>query len=352
MQIEKEIKALAHSLGLEAGISRVEPVPLLEEILRERMLHLLDCPFEPKAFAKRIAPAQILAGARSLISFFWPYPQLEEPSFVARFARGEDYHRLLKEKLEIIYRFLASHFPDLNGRIYVDTGPIIERFWAAQAGLGWIGKNMMLLHKNFGSGGLLGEIILNEELEPDLAQDNLCGSCEICLKSCPGGALKKDGTFNYRRCLSYWTQAKGHFPLFLREAMGQTIYGCDRCQEKCPFNHWAKEGKQDNWLQIAHLLQLSAFEFENYFKQTTMNWIAPEIIKRNCLLALGNSGSKEAIDVILPFLQSPSPVLRAHAAWSLKKLDGSKAAKALKELFLYEKDPYVLSELYGLTLEN
>jgi len=178
MEIEKEIKALAHSLGLEAGISKIEPVSLPEEILLERMQHLLDCPFEPKAFAKRIDPVQVLPAARTMLSFFWPYPSQREPFFIARFARGEDYHQLLKGKLEIIYHFLVSHFPALAGGIYVDTGPIVERFWAAKAGLGWIGKNMMLLHKNFGSGGLLGEIVLNEELEPDLPQDNLCGSCE------------------------------------------------------------------------------------------------------------------------------------------------------------------------------
>lgn len=349
MEIEKEIKALAHSLGLEAGISKIEPVSLPEEILLERMQHLLDCPFEPKAFAKRIDPVQVLPAARTMLSFFWPYPSQREPFFIARFARGEDYHQLLKGKLEIIYHFLVSHFPALAGRIYVDTGPIVERFWAAKAGLGWIGKNMMLLHKNFGSGGLLGEIVLNEELEPDLPQDNLCGSCEICLESCPAGALKKGGVFNYRRCLSYWTQAKGHFPYFLREAMGEIIYGCDRCQEKCPYNRWPKEEDEKGWPQIAYLLQLSNREFENYFQHTTVSWVKLETIQRNCLLALGNSGVREAVDVILPFMQHKSPILRAHATWSLKKLGGPKAQKALKELSFYENNSYVIGEL---TLKN
>ena len=193
----------------------------------------------------RLDPAVLLPGARSAICValqYWPLAGEPEPSGdlwpkVARYARGRDYHDLMLGRLELLAERVRAAFPGCASRPYVDTGPILERDLAARAGLGAVGKNTMLLHPEAGSWFLLGELLLSLDLAPDVPIADLCGSCTRCLEACPTGALREPYRLDSNLCISYWTiEHRGDFPPGAEELLGEWVFGCDICQEVCPWN--------------------------------------------------------------------------------------------------------------------
>ncbi|MDX1632322.1 MAG: tRNA epoxyqueuosine(34) reductase QueG, partial [Thermoanaerobaculia bacterium] len=234
-----------------AGVARLEPSEHGEYFLRwlEVGRHA-GMDYLARRTDSRVDPRRIFPGARSALCVTLRYAPLagEEESEgdlwprVARYARGRDYHRIMKKGLKRLARRIEEGYPGSRVRWYVDTGPVLEREIAQRAGLGAVGKNTCLLREDGGSYFFLGELFLSLELAPDEAATDMCGSCTLCLEACPTDALPEPFQLDSARCISYWTiEHRGHLPLDAREMIGDWVFGCDVCQEVCPWNRRPQE---------------------------------------------------------------------------------------------------------------
>jgi epoxyqueuosine reductase len=253
---------------------------------------------------------------------------------LARYAWGDDYHTVIQSRLERMLEWLRAQAGDgLEARAYVDTGPVQERVYAQHAGLGWIGKNTCLINPDVGSWIFLSEIISNLELAPDPPALDQCGACTLCLDSCPTGALTAPRALDSRRCLSYLTiEIKGAIPAEHRPSIASHAYGCDICQEVCPYNASAIVSNDPAWkardgLDRPSLLTLwnhSDDELRRLLKGSAMKRAGVRRLRRNLAVALGNTGDPEAI----PALQrrhAPAcddPLVSEHVQWAVETLDG------------------------------
>lgn len=262
--------------------------------------------------ALRENPAGLLAGARSVICAAASYHQPERAERtdagkahsgpllgrVARYVRGRDYHVVLRAQLERLVDGVRERVREpFEARVFVDTGPLLERELAALAGLGWIGKNTLLLNQRLGSYVLLGEVVTTLELEADAPQTDHCGSCTRCLDACPTNAFVAPYQMDASRCISYLTiERRGEIPAEFRAAIGDWVYGCDVCQEVCPFNADAEAGTDDALLkgglparlELERLRQLTAEEYEALVRGTAAERARKDMWRRNAEVAAGN----------------------------------------------------------------
>lgn len=192
---------------------------------------------------KRLDPTLLVPGAKSILAVAMNYftpdrPDDHEPvGRISRYAWGDDYHRVLKSRLKEVLQTIRSWDNRIEGRCFVDTAPIMDKFWAVKAGLGWIGKHSNVITREFGSWVFLGEIVLNVELPPDLPQRELCGTCRRCIDACPTGAIIAPYVVDARKCIAYWTiEHRGEIDRDIAVKMGNRIFGCDACQDVCPWN--------------------------------------------------------------------------------------------------------------------
>jgi epoxyqueuosine reductase len=277
---------------------------------------------------------------------------------LAAYAWGEDYHQTLKPLLEAIIAFIEEQTGrKIPSRWYTDTGPVLEREFAQRAGLGWIGKNTCLINPRAGSYFLLAEILLGIELELDEpAGSDYCGSCTRCIKACPTACILPDRTIDARRCISYLTiELKGEIPLDLRSQMGDWVFGCDICQEACPWNiRFAQEegsplfarGRGVPHADLRRELLMDQGEFSEKFRGSPVKRAGRAGYLRNVTVALGNSGEREAVPELIHALEEDvSPLVRAHAAWALGQLGGIDVIKALELARQSESDASVLKEI-------
>lgn len=325
----------------------------------------------PDAVDKRANPDRVVPGARTAVVVTRGYfaddaePDAEgDPSrgIFARYARGDDYHELLKERLIRLQEWIDDQLAPAGGRVYVDTGPVLERELAARAGLGWFGKNTLLIQPRRGSYHFLGVLLLDVEVEPDEPfQSDHCGRCTRCLDGCPTGALlgrDQHGAprMDARRCISYLTiELKGPIPRELRPRIGNRIYGCDICQEVCPHNHpkfvqitseeafWPRQGVHG--AKLIELMGISQEEFSRRFKNSPVKRIKRRGLLRNVAVALGNWGSPEAVPVLAQALNDAEPLVRGHAAWALGRIGGAAALQALHGRAAVEEDSWVREEI-------
>ncbi len=289
---------------------------------------------------------------------------------IARYARGDDYHDVIKEKLTALAQWLGERTDrDLSARAYVDTGPILERDLAQRAGLGWFGKNTMLINPKRGSYFFVGVLLLDVELPPDepFVEDR-CGTCHACLDACPTGALlgrDETGapTIDAPRCISYLTiELRGVIPRELRPLIGNRVYGCDICQEVCPFTlkfsevtgepAYSPRTELDGPPLIElgeRLLSLSGKGFLREFAASPVTRAGRKGMLRNVCVALGNWGSEAAIPTLASALADAAPLVRGHAAWALGQVGSSAALEVLSSRFEEESDLFVLEEI-GLAL--
>jgi len=249
---------------------------------------------------------------------------------VARYARFDDYHDLLWDRLNALLAFIQALAPDANGKVYCDTGPITERDLAMRAGLGWIGKHTNLISRHLGNWFFLGEIILDIALPPDAPETAHCGTCTRCLPACPTGAITAPYELDARRCISYLTiELKGSIPLDLRPLIGTRIYGCDDCLAACPWNKFAVRAADPAVapradLTAPDLLALLALDddaFRAKFRHSPLRRTKRRGLLRNVCVALGNLGDPRA----LPALEwaaehDPEPLVREHAAWAVGQI--------------------------------
>ncbi len=274
LHITQKLKAEAQALGFSAcGISPAEPIEKdifcfynkwLEKGYQASMKYLENYP------DKRENPALLLEGTKSIVSValnYCPAQTLPKNEFqLSWYAYGRDYHEVVKEKLEILLMNLQKSFPEreIKGKTFCDTAPILERYWAWRSGLGWIGKNTLLILPHKGSFFFLGELMLNIELEYDHPQENRCGNCTACLDACPTHALESAHLLNANRCLSYLTiENKGNIPEWALDKLGNCIYGCDRCQKACRWNKYCLPSDVTEFQPSERLLAVTTNEWDN-----------------------------------------------------------------------------------------
>lgn len=342
-----------------------------------------DMQWMERTVAKRVQPDLVLAGAKSIILLGVNYWQGDGPEnqaeksvsknpVWARYARYEDYHDTLKVALERAGRVLEE-LGGITGedyRYYVDTGPVLERGWAARAGLGFIGKNAMLISRRHGNWLFLASILTRLELAPDppvRAQVTgfadvglLCGKCTRCLEACPTDAFAAPGVVDSRRCISYQTiENKGIIPRELRVGIGARIYGCDVCLEVCPWNRFAQEGRrmllaareEIAELPLRAILALTPERFAEIFRRTPIKRVKLGGLLRNACVVAGNSGDTTLLGLLVALAKHESPLVRVHAVWAVHRLGGESALSLVREV---ETDPAVLEEYawwatYGVT---
>lgn len=343
VNLSSAVKTKAADLGFAlCGITTADPPPHHRQYTRwlaegraGEMLYL------HRQAPKRGDLRQVLPGAKSVVCLAFNYspddgmampPQLssgEHPTgTIARYARFDDYHDMIWERLDALLEFIREQSRDAKGKVYCDTGPITERDLAMRAGLGWIGKHTNLISREWGNWIFLGEIILDIELEVDQPETPHCGTCSRCIPACPTGAITSPYELDARRCISYLTiELKGSIPVELRPLIGTRIYGCDDCLQVCPWNkfaHAASEGtvRPRADLTAPDLLELLALDDEAFraqFKDSPIKRAKRRGLLRNVCVALGNLGDPRAIPALQNAANDPEPLVREHAEWALHR---------------------------------
>ena len=366
-ELRQLLDRLAHDAGFDlvAVTDAAEFAADRDAALRRIKAGLMDgLPWFTAERVRRGAnPAALLPGARSIISLALNYypagdaadanPPPEQGS-VARYARGRDYHRLLKRRMRHLVAALSEHVGrQFAARWYIDDGPMLDRAAAARAGLGWFGKNGNILNPSYGSWLLLGQIITDLPLPPDAPLRKTCGQCARCIPACPTDAIVAPYVVDNRRCISYLTiEHKGPIPLALRPAIGSWVFGCDICQEVCPVNRKAPAARDPNFgrrdlspLDLIALLQMSEEQFRQRFAGTPLMRAKHAGMQRNACIALGNAGNAAAVPALADALRTAVPLVRQHAAWALGRIGSPAAAIALRAAADTEPDPAVRSEI-------
>ncbi len=333
-----------------------------------------DMEWMARSVPKRLDPERVLAGARSAVLLGINYTTTTDPAPAgprwARYALYSDYHDTLRPALASAGRVLEEvcGLPPEGYRYYTDTGPVLERSWAERGGLGFIGKNAMLISRAAGNWLFLAEILTTLDLEPDppLAPGRAgagadgsrvglyCGSCTRCITACPTAAIRSPGVVDARRCVSYQTiENRGIIPRALRPLIGDRIYGCDTCLEVCPWNRFARLGRRmllqsrDAFalLSLKDLLHLDPARFAEVFRGTAIKRTKLAGILRNACIVAANTRARECLDRLVELAAHPSPVVRAHAVWATFVLAGpSEAAQRLAPAHSAESDPSVQDE--------
>ena len=344
------------------AVARIEELPAavrLREWLHRGMQGSMQ--WMARTADRRCDPKLVVPGAKSVVivavNYHTDVPTAHEPdeACISRYAWGNEYHRVLGDGLESFYAELCDLFPGLNGRWYVDTGPVLEKAWAERAGLGWIGKHTNLIHRDLGSWIFLGALILDIELETGSAHGDYCGTCSACIDVCPTDAIVAPYVLDSRRCISYLTiENRGAIPPEFRRAIGNRVYGCDDCQDVCPWNRFAHEGARaidfaprpgTSGAKLIDLLALTEEEFRARFKDSPVLRAQRRGFVRNVAVALGNSGDPRAVTPLVQQLDDDDELVRGHVAWALGELGGNRAEKALRGRLEAEEVSWVRDEL-------
>lgn len=304
--------------------------------------------FDPRAIDRRF---------KSVVSLLWPYAPPSPPAVdwrrelrgrIAAYALGPDYHDYVLKGARVVSAAIESLCPGAVTRSYVDTGPVFEREWAARARLGWFGKNTMLLTRERGSYFFLAEVFTDVELDgADTPYREHCGTCRQCLDLCPTQALEDGYVMEPRKCISYLTiENRGPIPHELRAKVGMWLFGCDICQEVCPWNSDAPEhGDDDLMPRLVELMALDDFSFSRRFSKSAIKRAKRRGLLRNAAVVLGNTGNRDALPALTQVLErEPEALVRSHAAWALGELGGRNARQALEHARERDIDAQVVEE--------
>ncbi|MYD37134.1 MAG: tRNA epoxyqueuosine(34) reductase QueG [Dehalococcoidia bacterium] len=322
--------------------------------------------FTEQRIERGMNPANMLDGARSIISLALSHHHEGDAEAldsqprgrIARYAWGEDYHRVFARKVRAFIETLPeiTGVEDIGTRWYTDTGPMLDRAVAERAGVGWFGKNTNILTPQ-GSWMLLAQIITTLDLTPDEPLKKTCGVCNICVDACPTGAIIAPYVLDNRKCISYLTiENRGPIPRELRPFIGDWIFGCDVCQDVCPVNRKAQVGKAYTELtrdaenrarpELVELLELDDDGFRERFRQSAVLRAKPEGMRRNVCIALGNIADPATVPPLARVLsEDPSPIVRGHAAWALGRIRTTEAMEALDDALQKESGAGTLEEI-------
>ena len=372
--LTQQIQAHANELGFE--LVGVTPAAHSETIARYRewiengyagKMHYLE-----KHLSLKTDVRQLLAEARSVISLAMNYYTLDPPEALAqdpgrgqisRYAWGDDYHELIRERLlELVTFIKQTAESELKTRVCVDTAPIIEREYAQKAGIGWIGKNTNLIHWRSGSWYFLAEVLVNIVLESDTPElRGSCGTCTRCIEACPTDAIIEPNLLDSRRCISYLTiELKESIPKTLRPEIGNWIFGCDICQEVCPWNSKAVSTTETGFQprdgnltpKLLSLVGMTQEEFSRRFKGSPIKRAKRRGFLRNVLVAIGNWGTQRAVPALKDALTDDEPLVRSHAAWALGRIGGDAAKRTLQKRLTVETEQDVITEIQEALLET
>jgi epoxyqueuosine reductase len=340
LSLEARLKHHARVLGFDlVGIAPASPADGFDRLTAwlargyAGEMHYM----ERHALARR-HPASILPEVRSVVMVALSYfegGEEKKPAApigrVARYARGADYHAVLRGRLKQLLSWVQRETPACRGRAVVDTAPLLERDFARRAGLGWIGKNTMLLNKRLGSYCFLGALLLDLELNPDPPHSTEhCGTCTACLDACPTQAFVGPGELDSRRCISYLTiELRGSIPAEFRTALGDWVFGCDVCQEVCPWNRKAAHGADPAFrarseleaIDLVELMSLSEEEFRLRFRGTALTRAGRRGLLRNAALIIGNQGDPAALSALERAVLDPDPIIQDAARWAIERIE-------------------------------
>lgn len=368
------IRRKARELGFNlCGVTPAQPSPTLSAYLRwiqkgmqgeMRYLSRVD------RVRRRQDLRQILPSAKSLIvvgmDYYARYADetiLNDPARgrIAAYAWGLDYHKVIELRLETFADWLAgARGGHIDQKVYVDTGAILERSHAQQAGLGFIGKNTMLIHPRRGSYFFIGEIISALEFDDydEPQRETMCGTCTRCLNACPTDAFPAPFVLDSRRCISYHTiENKGWIDRELRGDFGNWIFGCDICQDVCPFQRFAEETDEVAFMpldlnrvapRLTDVLMLDEAQFEQMFRRSPVERVKRDGLVRNACIAAGNWRDERAIPYLIQLLYDASALVRGHAAWALWRTMELDSSKLLTDLYQREDDAQVRAEVEAL----
>jgi epoxyqueuosine reductase len=383
-QLTQAVKAEAIRLGFTlVGVTSPEPTAHLDVFLgwvqsgrHGEMAYLAT----PRALERRADPRRILPECQSILVLAAPYdqpiPAAASPDHgqTAAYAWGSDYHEVFAQRLSILAAFIGQQVgAPVPSRWYTDTGPLLERDLAQRAGLGWVGKNTCLINPEHGSYFLLAELLLGIELEQDAPfTADRCGACTRCLDACPTACILPDRTLDARRCISYLTiELKSQIPIDLRKQIGAWVFGCDVCQQVCPWNQRfaARHGdlafapqSGSSSPDLVDVLALTPEGFNQRFKGSPVKRAKRRGLLRNAAVALGNTaalvhagalasrasengGSRAVLAVEKALLNDPEPLVRQHAAWALGQVGGESAIRALQQAVQNETSQIVITEI-------
>lgn len=339
MEYKKVIEKFANDLGFSkvgfASLEKNSPgAKRFEEWISKGFAG--EMKYLERGVEKRKNPELILRGAKSVIVLGWDYSLVASAQwsvlsekwkspFISRYAWGEDYHEILGPKLLKLEEKLEQFFPGNVFRSYVDTGPVMEKDWAAKAGLGWLGKHTNLIDHRKGSYFFLASLLTTLDLDSEEPIQDHCGTCTRCIDICPTQAIVAPYVLDARLCISYLTiELKGSIPIELRKAIGNHVFGCDDCQEVCPWNHHAK--LPEEFLrnvsvdELHEWLQLDEKQFKEKFKDSPILRSKRRGFLRNVCVVLGNRGRFESIPFLKQALQDSEALIREHAAWALQEI--------------------------------
>ncbi len=324
MNKTKLIKGKSREIGFDlVGITSAEPFNKSYKRLKKIKDQDKLPPFIHKNIRLITRPESSLTGAKSIIAVAKTYnisiPD-EEEAYVAQYARIPDYHKLMKEKLIQLSNFIKTIDSDIKTKIFCDTGPLHEKEASRRAGLGWIGKNSILINNKIGSFIVLGEILTTLKLAYDQPGKQLCGNCTICIDNCPANALDEPYVLNYKKCISYLTQKKGILTEKENQLIGSNLWGCDICQNICPYNNNIIKSKFETLIKIklGKILEFKEILPDNWQK-TALSWRGYEILIRNSLIVIGNNKYKKYYKKVKKLMNSRSQVIKhyAHRAYNL-----------------------------------
>lgn len=355
---KEEIKKFAQRIGIDlVGFASPDCLKGYSDFIKKRDNLEYRCSIEESDIQKRISPEFILPEVKSIIAIGLSYNieykikyYSRNYGIVSRSSWGEDYHKVLKDRMEKLSEFIKSKCKEIKTIFLVDNNPLLEREIAYHAGIGWFGKNGLIINDEYGSYIFLGEILINIYFEPDTPQKAKCGNCDLCIKACPTNAIVEPYIINANKCLSYITVKKGEIEENIAQKMGRRIYGCDTCQQVCPFNKSAKKVVRPEFVpnkllprhDLIEILNMSKKKFDEIFGPTSSYWRGKSIIIRNAIIACVNTNKKSCIEPIKNLLKSQSPILRGYSAWALSHLcDKDKEALVeIKEALIEEKDEF------------
>ncbi len=366
VEVTRLIKQRAFEIGFDfVGVSPVGEFPQQQYYKRwlERGFNA-DMKYMERNTDRRMDVRNILPGAKSVIScavnYNTAFPYSTEvrekgKGWISRYAWGSDYHEKIKSMIDDLGEYLVSVADSyIQKKTYVDTGPVLEKMYAHYAGVGWIGKNTCVINQNMGSWLFLSKIITDAELDYDSPAINRCGTCTRCLDACPTGALTEPYTLDARLCISYLTiENKGSIPFNLRERIGHNMFGCDICQDVCPWNRKAP-ATTENYFQprsglfhpdLNWLSSLGEEEFREVFKNSAVKRAKRRGLLRNVMVVAGNSGDERLVHAIEKCLHDKEPLVRKHAAWALWKLLGDSCKERLLRLLEEEECEDVREEI-------
>lgn len=339
-ELKRSIIEYSKTIGIDKiGITSADPFLSLRDRLYQQQMLGYQSGFEEKDIEKRATPTLLLDEAASIISIALVYPsKMKDKPLLTKekrrgsFSRaswGRDYHDILRDRLKKLEAYILEKCPNAKLKSMVDTGELSDRAVAERAGIGAVGKHTNLITKEFGSYVYLGEMITNLPLEPDQPIEDLCGDCTICMDTCPTGAIVQGGQLNAQKCIAFLTQKKTTLPEPYRKAIGNRVYGCDTCQQVCPYNrgrdfHFHSEMEPDPHKvkpELKSLLFLSNRDFKEIYGEMAGSWRGKKPIQRNAILAIGNYKDQTAVHELFTCAEKdPRSEIRSAAVWALKKI--------------------------------